>query len=66
VAQPLPDWQGRLLLPAFVNPHFHADKVYFSEWTGEDQGGTVEDGFRKTIPFKRAYTVVIRAWSPRR
>jgi cytosine deaminase len=51
------DVQGRLVLPAFVNPHFHADKVFFSEWTAEDQGGTVEDGFRKTIPFKTAYTV---------
>lgn len=51
------DVRGRLVLPAFVNPHFHADKVYFSEWAPEDQGGTVEEGFRKTVPFKQAYTV---------
>jgi cytosine/creatinine deaminase len=51
------DLDGRLVLPGFVNPHLHLDKVLFGERTGEDQAGPVEDGFRRTWAFKRAYTV---------
>jgi cytosine/creatinine deaminase len=51
------DVDGRLVLPGFVNPHLHLDKVLFGEQTAEDQAGTVEDGFRRTWAFKRAYTL---------
>src|SRR5919204_3670738 len=51
------DLDGRLVLPGFVNPHLHLDKVLFGERTGQDQAGTVEEGFRRTWAFKRAYTV---------
>src|SRR5918912_2524353 len=51
------DLAGRLLLPGFVNVHLHLDKVLFGERTWEDQSGSVEEGFRRTWAFKRAYTV---------
>jgi cytosine deaminase len=51
------DLDGRLVLPGFVNAHLHLDKVLFGERTSEDQAGTVEEGFRRTWAFKRAYTV---------
>jgi cytosine/creatinine deaminase len=51
------DLDGRLVLPGFVNAHLHLDKVLFGERTGQDQAGTVEEGFRRTWAFKRAYTV---------
>jgi cytosine deaminase len=51
------DLAGRLLLPGFVNVHLHLDKVLFGERTGEDQSGSVEEGFRRTWAFKQGYTV---------
>ena len=51
------DVAGRLLLPGFVNIHLHLDKVLFGERTGQDQAGTVEEGFRRTWAFKQGYTV---------
>ena len=51
------DLAGRLVLPGFVNIHLHLDKVLFGERTGQDQAGTVEEGFRRTWAFKQAYTV---------
>ena len=51
------DLAGRLLLPGFVNVHLHLDKALFGERTGEDQSGSVEEGFRRTWAFKQGYTV---------
>src|SRR5207248_1819598 len=51
------DLDGRLVLPGLVNVHLHLDKVLFGERTGQDQAGSVEEGFRRTWAFKREYTV---------
>jgi cytosine deaminase len=51
------DLDGRLVVPGFVNSHLHLDKVLFGERTGEDQSGSVEEGFKRTQPFKASYTV---------
>lgn len=50
------DVQGNLVLPSFVDPHLHLDKVLLTE-QHPAQSGTIQEALEATSTLKRSFTI---------
>ena len=51
------DAEGGLVVPAFLDPHIHLDKVNVSDVTGPNRSGTLKEAIALLWEKKRSYTV---------